>query len=91
MRVPTLASNIEAYSLAIRDGENGLLADNSIDDWITKILWAINNRRELSNLVANAASDLTDLSITRSAEIKRQSSLLKLIENELHHVARMLQ
>lgn len=76
MGIPTLASNVGAYKRIIKDGENGLLADNSADSWFEKLNWAINNRDKTTKLVDNAANYLRKLARKRSIETERQVSLL---------------
>ena len=80
--IPILASKIGAYCLIIEHGKNGLLADNSKNDWIKNVSWAINNRGKLKNLITNATDALIKLSEERAKENLRLSSLYELINIE---------
>lgn len=47
-------SNVMPYTFVVKNGENGLLADNTADSWFDKICLLIDNEQLKSSIVINA-------------------------------------
>lgn len=58
--VSGIYSNVEPYTYAVRDSENGLLADNNSDSWYESICRMIDDRRLRLDCAKNALLDLKE-------------------------------
>ena len=55
-----LYSNCMPYTMAIRQGENGLLVGNTPDDWLTAFAYCAEHPEELKRMARNAQNDLKE-------------------------------
>lgn len=53
-------TNCEPFTFAVKNGVNGLLADNTIEDWTEKIILAIEDNILRAECVKNAQNDLVE-------------------------------
>lgn len=58
MRKPIIASNIGQIKEIIKDGQNGLLINNSANDLLKKLLWIKNNKKKAQKIGAQARNDV---------------------------------
>ncbi|MBB1077553.1 methyltransferase domain-containing protein [Rhodoferax sp. 4810] len=78
--IPTLASNVDAYSNIVIDGENGFLANNNTNDWYKKLKAAMKNTNQLGNIVANAKGTLKTLYAQLNGSERRKQVVNSLLE-----------
>lgn len=53
------------YTLVVENGENGLLVDNSVEEWEKKIVWAVENIDKMKEMADNAQQQIrNDFSLT---------------------------
>lgn len=58
-------SNCLPYTLVVENGENGLLVDNSVEEWEKKILWAVEHIDTIKEMANNAQQQIrNDFSLT---------------------------
>ncbi|MFC1515071.1 glycosyltransferase [Candidatus Omnitrophota bacterium] len=57
---PVIASSLGQIARVIRDGENGLLTDNSIDDIVQKILYLTKNKKRSEEMGSAARRDVIE-------------------------------
>ena len=64
VKVPSIASNVGAFSKCISDNETGVLCDNNVNDWYEKILLLIDDENLRRTISQNAYDYCSDCCIT---------------------------
>lgn len=77
--IPTLASDVDAYTNIIVDGDNGFLANNNTEDWYKKLRNAMNNKTQLANVVINAKATLKRLYTQINGAERRKQAVINLL------------
>jgi glycosyltransferase involved in cell wall biosynthesis/predicted SAM-dependent methyltransferase len=78
--IPTLASNVEAYSNIIADGDGGYLTCNNPGAWYDKLNYIINNKEQLPSVAAYAMRALEKIHANLNGEERRIKEVFELLD-----------
>lgn len=82
MGLPAIFSKSPAYLAYIRDGENGLLVDNTTDAWVEKIMFAVNNCGVMKEISQAAQRDLWENHTIEAGAKRYRETLLGVFEGK---------
>lgn len=85
VKVPTVASNLGAFAVAIHQNETGILCDN-VDDWYQALKLLITNKKERIRLAENAYHYVIDNYITIYTGKKLADYILKKMHKNIAFV-----
>ncbi len=78
--IPGIYSNVEPYTYAVRDSENGLLADNNSDSWYKSICRMIDDKRLRLDCAKNALLDLKEHFSDRAIRLSLEEQIPELLQ-----------